>query len=39
MGQRKALDSRVQIHSGSCIQTNNSRHQKTALDDEIMLIR
>ena len=39
MGQCKAFDSRVQIHSGSCVQTNDSRHQKAAFDNEVMLIR
>ena len=39
MGQRKALDGRVQIHSGPCVQTNDSRHQKAAFDNEVMLIR
>ena len=39
MGQCKALDSRIQIHSGPCVQTNDSRNQKAAFDDEVMLIR
>ena len=39
MGQRKAFDGRVQIHSSARIQTNDGRHEKAAFNDEIMLIR